>query len=100
VKEPVRALEIYRNKDMAEKAFGDLKERLGARRMLVSSESSLNGKLFVEFIALIFLSYIKKTNAGQRAHKEQTSRPCSFPSNLRCLAGTLAIQNIYHHGIA
>jgi transposase len=53
VKEPVRALEIYRNKDMAEKAFGDLKERLGARRMLVSSESGLNGKLFVEFIALI-----------------------------------------------
>lgn len=30
------------------------------RRMQVSSELSLNGKLFVEFIALIYLSYIKK----------------------------------------
>jgi len=29
------------------------------RRTLTSSESSLEGKLFVEFIALIYLSYIK-----------------------------------------
>lgn len=28
--------------------------------MQVSSELSLNGKLFVEFIALIYLSYVKK----------------------------------------
>ena len=56
----VTALEIYRNKDVVEKAFGNLKERLNLRRALVSSEHSLNGKLFVEFIALIYLSYIKK----------------------------------------
>jgi transposase len=30
------------------------------RRTLVSSDVSLDGKLFVEFIALIYLSYIKK----------------------------------------
>ncbi|MBS4006958.1 MAG: transposase, partial [Clostridium sp.] len=30
------------------------------RRTLVSSEQSLEGKLFVEFVALIYLSYIKK----------------------------------------
>lgn len=41
-------------------AFGNLKERLNMRRTLVSSEQSLDGKLFVEFIALIYLSYIKK----------------------------------------
>ena len=28
IKNPVQALEIYRNKDLIEKAFGDLKERL------------------------------------------------------------------------
>lgn len=28
--------------------------------MQVSSELSLNGKLFVEFVALIYLSYVKK----------------------------------------
>ena len=30
------------------------------RRLLVSSEQSLDGKLFVQFVALIYLSYIKK----------------------------------------
>lgn len=56
----VTALEVYRNKDLVEKAFGNLKERLNLRRTLVSSEHSLDGKLFVEFLALIYLSYIKK----------------------------------------
>lgn len=56
----ITALQLYRNKDMAEKAFADLKERLNLKRTLVSSEKSLDGKLFVEFVALIFLSYIKK----------------------------------------
>ena len=46
--------------DFTEKAFGNLKERLNMRRTLVSSEQSLDGKLFVEFIALIYLSHIKK----------------------------------------
>ena len=30
------------------------------RRLLVSSEQSLNGKLFVQFVALIYLSCIKQ----------------------------------------
>jgi transposase len=60
IKEPLEALEIYRNKDLVEKAFGNLKERLNFSRTAVSSDQSLDGKLFVEFIALIYLSYIKK----------------------------------------
>lgn len=56
----ITALGLYRNKDLIEKAFGNLKERLNLRRTLVSSEQSLDGKLFVEFVALIYLSYIKK----------------------------------------
>ncbi len=56
----ITALELYRNKDVVEKAFGNLKERLNMRRTLVSSEQSLDGKIFVEFVALIYLSYIKK----------------------------------------
>ncbi|BBB89568.1 MAG TPA: hypothetical protein PKA28_16610 [Methylomusa anaerophila] len=60
VKDPCEALSLYRSKDIVEKAFGNLKERLNFRRMQVSSELSLNGKLFVEFVALIYLSYVKK----------------------------------------
>ena len=67
-----KALQLYRNKDVVEKAFGNLKERLSMRRMLVSSEHSLNGKLFIEFIALIFLSYIKKQMQINNLYKTYT----------------------------
>ena len=60
VKEPFEALSLYRSKDIVEKGFGNLKDRLNFRRMQVSSELALNGKLFVGFIALIYLSYLKK----------------------------------------
>ncbi len=68
----IEALELYRNKDVAEKAFGNLKERLNLRRTLVSSEQSLDGKLFVEFVALIYLSYIKKQMQDNDLFKKYT----------------------------
>ena len=68
----ITALELYRNKDLVEKAFGNLKERLNMRRTLVSSEQSLEGKLFVEFVALIYLSYIKKQMQDTGLFKDYT----------------------------
>ena len=53
------ALQLYRNKDVVEKAFGNIKDRLNLRRLLVSSEKSLDGKLFVAFVALVYLAHIK-----------------------------------------
>jgi len=72
VREPIAALEIYRNKDLVEKAFGNLKERLNFNRTAVSSDQSLDGKLFVEFIALIFLSYLKKKMQEANLFKKYT----------------------------
>jgi transposase len=72
IKDAVAALEIYRNKDLVEKAFDNLKERLNLRRVAVSSELSLDGKLFVEFIALIFLSYITKKMQENNLFKDHT----------------------------
>jgi len=72
VKDPIAALEIYRNKDLVEKAFGNLKERLNFSRTSVSSDQSLDGKLFVEFIALIYLSYLKKKMQDKELFKKCT----------------------------
>jgi hypothetical protein len=72
IKDPIEALAVYRNKDLIEKAFGNLKERLNFRRMEVSSERSLDGKLFVEFVALIFLSYIKKVMQDKQLFQRYT----------------------------
>jgi len=46
--------------------------RLNCRRTLVSSDQSLEGKLFVEFIALIYLSYIKKKMEERDLFKKYT----------------------------
>ncbi len=72
VKDPVRALTIYRGKDIVEKAFGNLKERLNCRRLLASSEASLDGKLFVEFVALIYLAYINGKMSEKGLYKDYT----------------------------
>lgn len=72
IKNPIEALETYRNKDLVEKAFCDLKDRLGFNRPAVSSDLSLDGKLFVEFIALIFLSYIKRQMQENELFKKFT----------------------------
>jgi transposase len=72
LKNPLEALEIYRSKDMIEKAFGNLKERLNMRRTSVSSEENLEGKLFIQFVALIYLSYIKKAMSDNDLFKNYT----------------------------
>lgn len=64
------ALEIYRNKDVVEKAFGNIKDRLNGKRMLVSSDASLEGKLFVEFIAKIYISHINKKMSEKNLIKQ------------------------------
>ena len=67
-----RALLTYRNKDVVEKAFDNIKDRLDMRRMNVSSDLSLNGKLFVEFIALIFISYLHKAMLTAQLYTKYT----------------------------
>jgi len=72
IKDATIALDVYRNKDLVEKAFHNLKERLNLRRTAVSSEQSLDGKLFVQFIALIISSYIIKEMQEQKLFKDYT----------------------------
>ena len=59
ISDPVEALNVYRSKDLIEKAFCDLKDRLNMRRTSVSSEENLEGKLFLQFVGLIYLSFVK-----------------------------------------
>ncbi len=72
IKDPKEAIEIYRNKDVIEKAYDDLKNRLSMHRTSVSSEESLDGKLFVQFIALILVSYIKQKMDKENLYKKFT----------------------------
>ena len=66
------ALHLYRMKDVVEKAFGNLKERINMRRLLVSSEKGLDGKIFVEFVALILISYLDHKMKEANLYKNYT----------------------------
>ncbi len=72
IKDPLEAIDVYRSKDLIEKAYDDLKNRLNFRRTSVSSEERLEGKLFVQFIALIYVSYIKQKMDEQNLFKRYT----------------------------
>lgn len=59
IKDSVRALEIYRMKDAVEKHFDDLKNDLDMKRLRIHSSAAMDGRLFIQYIALILSSQIK-----------------------------------------
>ena len=59
IKDPARALTIYREKDAVEKGFDDLKNDLDMKRLRIHSEAAMDGRLFLQFLAHILTSRIK-----------------------------------------
>ena len=60
IKDPVIALETYRNKDVVENCFDDLKNQLDMKRLRVHHSSTMDGRIFLQFIALIYISAIRQ----------------------------------------
>ena len=58
LKDPLEALEVYRNKDTIEQCFDDLKNQLDMKRLRVHSTPVMDGRFFVQFVALIYLSVL------------------------------------------
>jgi transposase len=57
----LETLQIYRNKDVVEKCFDDLKNQLDLKRLRIHSSQRMSARIFVQFIALIFMSRIQMT---------------------------------------
>ena len=49
-KDPLEALQVYRDKDVVEKCFDDLKNVLDMKRLWMHSIETVDGRLFVQFI--------------------------------------------------
>ena len=60
IKDPVKALQVYRDKDVVEKCFDDLKNQLDMKRLRMHRSEAVDGRLFIQFIALIFMSAMRK----------------------------------------
>ncbi len=60
IKDKVRALEVYRNKDSVEKCFDDLKNDLDMKRIRMHSAAAMEGRIFIQFISLLITARLKQ----------------------------------------
>lgn len=74
-KDPVKALEIYRYKDFAEKSFDNLKSSLDSKRMRVHSKETMSGRFFLQFLSLILMTVIQN-----KMQKEGLYNKYSYPA--------------------
>jgi hypothetical protein len=74
IKDPVESLQIYRDKDVVEKCFDDLKNQLDMKRLRMHSSATVDGRLFVQFIALIYMSALRKEMRQSGLIKHYTVR--------------------------
>ncbi len=59
-KSTAEILDIYRNRDVVEKSFDNLKNEIDMKRLRTHNSDTMHGKVFVSFISLIVRSYILK----------------------------------------
>ena len=74
IKKPTESLQIYRDKDVVEKCFDDLKNQLDMKRLRMHSSATVDGRLFVQFIALIYMSALRKEMRKSGLIKQYTVR--------------------------
>jgi len=66
------AHDIYRKKDVVEKAFMKYKNRLGMKRLRVHDEERMKNKALVSFISLVLISAIHKVMKEKELYKKMT----------------------------
>ncbi len=73
-KDLLEALQVYRDKDIVEKCFDDLKNSLDMKRLRMHSIETVDGRLFVQFIVLIFMSALRKEMRATKLIEKYTVR--------------------------
>ena|ERR1700677_1879880 len=74
VKDPVETFQIYRDKDVVEKCFDDLKNALDLNRLRMHTSNTVAGRLFVQFIAVICVSALRQQMRASGLIKKYTVR--------------------------
>jgi hypothetical protein len=74
IKDPAETLSNYRNKDVVENCFDDLKNHLDMKRLRVHTSKAMDGRLFLQFLALIYISSIRKKITSDDKLKYITAR--------------------------
>jgi len=66
------AIRIYRSKDVVEKGFLRMKNCLDLGRLRVHSDTNMQSKLFVGFIALIIMAHMHKIMMDKHLYERMT----------------------------
>lgn len=74
IKAPLTALQVYRAKDAVENSFDDLKNHLDMKRLRIHSSASMDGRLFLQFLALIYISRIRNVIQADKILRNLTVR--------------------------
>jgi transposase len=67
-------LDVYRRRDVVENCFDDLKNALDMKRLRIHSSTAMDTRLFLQFLALILLSRIRKISRDHKSLKYMTAR--------------------------
>jgi transposase len=70
----IKALQVYRDKDAVEKCFDDLKNVLDMKRLRMHTSATVDGRLFVQFIAVILISALPKKMKESSLIRDYTVR--------------------------
>lgn len=73
-KDPLEALRVYREKDVIEKSFDDLKNELDMKRLRVHDSKRMKGRTFIQFLALILLAQIRNIMRQSRLSEKYTAK--------------------------
>lgn len=74
IRSAVQALECYRNRDVVENSFDDLKNQLDMKRLRVHTAGRMDSRIFLQFLALIYVNEIRKAMQADSILKNLTVR--------------------------
>ena len=74
IKDPLEALKVYRSKDVVENCFDDLKNQLDMKRLRVHCAQAMDSRIFLQFLALIYISQIRNSIQADPILKNLTVR--------------------------
>lgn len=74
IKQPLTTLNVYRAKDVVENSFDDLKNHLDMKRLRIHTSAAMDARIFLQFLALIYISQIRSTIQADKALRNLTVR--------------------------
>jgi transposase len=72
IKNSENAIKIYRNKNVVEESFNNLKNIIKSKKLRVHGTINIESKLFIDFISLILISYIHNHMEENGLYKKYT----------------------------